>query len=405
MERSKRRATTGLIPVCVGDRLVAAANLVRVKDAVRLEQFIEGGLDVNAVEDNGKGVTLMHYAAQEGSVEIIKLLLRHSAHYDTLNRDGITPFYLACQNGFFEIANILIQLPNVNINVITVKGCTPLFAASQEGHLDIVKLLLSHKASLHSRTVATSATPLHVASQMGHKAVVEELIAAGSDVDAFGIHGSTPLIIALQRLNVEIAKILIAAKANVSYYLKDGNWTPLHLAALIGEVELVQSIIDAGCSIEESTTCAYTAMHIAAFNGHTSVIECLVKNGACFDQQRQRCGRTPLHIAVQKNYYDMAVYLLGIGASLTLRTINNRTPFDCAVNDEMKNLIQVTTENRFKNSLSLENKCYIYLKNNKVDVSNIPKYVIQNNENMDMYCNQSESASTPVEDDDFSQVD
>ena len=55
---------------------------------------------------------------------------------------GFTPLYIACQEGFAEVAKLLMAHPTVDVNRAIIDGSTPVYIAAQEGHAEVVLALL-----------------------------------------------------------------------------------------------------------------------------------------------------------------------------------------------------------------------------------------------------------------------
>ena len=58
---------------------------------------------------------------------------------------GQTPLFIACDLGFLEIVQCLLE-SKADINKANLKGDTPLFMAAQRSHLGVVRCLLDHGA-------------------------------------------------------------------------------------------------------------------------------------------------------------------------------------------------------------------------------------------------------------------
>ena len=56
------------------------------------------------------------------------------------NEDGVTPLFVACQQGHVDVARLLLD----NGAEVDRNGATPLFVACQNGHVDAARLLLEH---------------------------------------------------------------------------------------------------------------------------------------------------------------------------------------------------------------------------------------------------------------------
>ena len=83
-------------------------------DIVR--SLVEKDVDVDA--GDGTGVTPIYWAVREGNDDIVQLLIDRGARIDVEDRQGMTLLHWAAREGFTEICNLLV-LP-VEI-VITTK--------------------------------------------------------------------------------------------------------------------------------------------------------------------------------------------------------------------------------------------------------------------------------------------
>jgi len=77
------------------------------KDAVMAKFAIENGANVNLRFESG--ATVLHRAAGDGSLEIVRMLLEKKGNVDARNKKGQTPLHLAAKRGRIEIVEFLIQ--------------------------------------------------------------------------------------------------------------------------------------------------------------------------------------------------------------------------------------------------------------------------------------------------------
>lgn len=80
-------------------------------------------------------------------------------------------------------------------------------------------------------------------------------------------------------------------------YLQDKTWTPLMLAAYLGQAPLAQLIIGASAIIDQADAEGWTALMLAAMNSHAAVVQALIRAGAQVDQANTN-GGTALRWAV-----------------------------------------------------------------------------------------------------------
>lgn len=135
--------------------------------------LIEVGADVNAAETNG--FTPLYWAAFDGNVALVDLLLASGASVDVKTNDGKTPLYVAPEKGFVDIVTALAHR-GADVNVASKEGWTPLHLAARQGKKDLVDSLLAWGADPRAQDIALQ-TPLQDASSHGHTDIVALLMA------------------------------------------------------------------------------------------------------------------------------------------------------------------------------------------------------------------------------------
>lgn len=99
--------------------------------------------DVNAV--NSDGWAALHLAAENGELDMFKLLLGHPGiNVNIADDDGKTPLYIAIEKWNDDIASVLILTPGIDVNAPTNAARTPIGLAAEKGNTNIVQLLLAH---------------------------------------------------------------------------------------------------------------------------------------------------------------------------------------------------------------------------------------------------------------------
>jgi ankyrin repeat protein len=153
------------------------------------------------------------------------------------------------------------------------------------------------------------------AARRGDVAAVKSLIKEGADPNAAQGDGLSALHLAAQQGNLEIAKVLLGAKANVAAKTRIGGYTPLHLAAQGAHVAVVKALLDAGADpTAATTTSGVTPLHLAAqaLNGEATVRE-LLRRGAPVNALETQ-GQTPLMFAAAEGRARTILELLEGGA-------------------------------------------------------------------------------------------
>ena len=145
-------------------------------------------------------------ATREGQTETVRQLTVDSGAPFTSDWLGTTALHVAAQNGFVEIARILLN-GGVNRDAKTKLDRTALHLAAQSGSVDIVDMLVTNGADVNARDMLKM-TPMHWAVERGHPRVVERLLVAGSDLTTRNKFQLTPFDIARNSQSFDVIKIL-----------------------------------------------------------------------------------------------------------------------------------------------------------------------------------------------------
>ena len=162
----------------------------------------------------------------------------------------------------------------------TDDGVTPVFIAAQNGHFEVVRFLVESGANKDQGRIDAGGTSLYSAAYNGHLEVVRFLVESGASKD----HGRTYDSYVLP------------------WSLLDGA-TPLYTAAQTGHLEVVRFLVESGANKDQGTTDDATPVSIAAPNGHLEVVRFLVKSGTNKDQGRTNNGATPLCAASENGHF------------------------------------------------------------------------------------------------------
>ena len=138
-----------------------------------ISSLLDEGQNANATDTHG--VTALIYAAREGHVDVINILLDHGAEIDGLGKNQqLTPLQQAAWNNHLDCAQLLIER-GADINADYGKqGWTPLMYALDElASPDIARLLIEHGANVNIENQGETA--LEVAAMYGADDLVQLL--------------------------------------------------------------------------------------------------------------------------------------------------------------------------------------------------------------------------------------
>jgi len=294
-----------------------------------MRALIEAGADVNArstiiawerqrtSEPRDKwlppgGLTPMLFAAREGCVDCVKVLIGAGADPNIVDPDQYSPLVMALINGHFDVAGALIDA-GANLDMEDKAGRTALWAA----------------VDAHTIPTSNRPAPRETDDTLGSMDIITKLLDRGAKVDVplraqvpyrtkldrggdgvLGV-GTTPLLRAAKAGDVPVIKMLLDKGANARKTTRN-SVNAIMMAANVAAreedmtgrnktqkeaIESIRLLLAAGTDINGVDNQGRTAAHGAALWGWTDVIRFLNENGLKLDIQDKR-GYTALDTAL-----------------------------------------------------------------------------------------------------------
>ena len=290
-----------------------------------IETLIDLGADVNAQRTDDK-VTPMKLAAHCNNYMAVHLLLERGADANIEDVNGWTPMHAAAGEGFFIVAELLIGKES-DVNVRNIEGRTPLSVAEYNKHkqlngkadvsmvykensterLFLVRGKDKGKAAWHYVLVKKHLLGLFLKRANGGSLDVADfgdVLGSGRGKDppegtgdkilkdcAFmfkEIPGVTLLHVASKRNNEpDIIDLLVKSGANVNAQDAEG-FTPLHMAAIHGNLEIVKKLVDLEAEVNIITTDGKTAAELARLNEELEIEEYLESKMASSQRTKEK---------------------------------------------------------------------------------------------------------------------
>lgn len=320
-----------------------------------VKALVAHGADPNQRERLGQ--TALMWAAAEGHADVVRTLIRAGADMNARLDSGFTPFFFAIRGGCSDVVWELIEA-GVDVNAMMqpkeVEGSrkkapavSPLLLAVQNGHFELAIALIDAGAdpndvqsgftALHriagvrkpDSNDSTDGAPPRGEGRLSSVDFVRAIVERGADVnfrlprdtrglpgtssrvETAGAAGATPFLLAADRSDVPLMRLLLGLGAD-PLLPNFNHTTPLMAAAGVGTttpdeeageeaeaLEAVELLLDLGADINAVDDNGDTAMHGAAYNAYPLVAALLAERGA--DPQiwnkPNLAGGTPLFIA------------------------------------------------------------------------------------------------------------
>ncbi|KAJ8069375.1 hypothetical protein OCU04_003029 [Sclerotinia nivalis] len=215
---------------------------------------------------------------------------------------------------------------------------TELAKAAAEGNTNVVKSILSqdHQIDLAPALVAAaSAGKMEVldilidpprrsrSENSRHKEKIER-----TDVNVWSQH-ITPLIAAVQTHHVKTTELLLEAGADTSM-APEGGETVLHIAARMGDLEMVKLLVEFEADLEARDGWGNTPLLSASIWGHPHTIKFLLGKGADIEA-RDLKGSTALLLACRHDCVGAVKVLINSGANVRVRDKKGRSALHRAI--------------------------------------------------------------------------
>lgn len=149
------------------------------------------------------------------------------------------------------------------------------------------------------------------AASDGNVALLQDSLSKGADPD-YHLRDTSALQLAIANGHFEVANILIDAGANVNVRNRM-SWRPIHEAARIGNLELMDKLIEKGARIYVSDDEGHSLVRVAIDNNQIDVLKKFISIEANNTEGKDKEGVTNLMAAVLSKNIEMVELLLSDG--------------------------------------------------------------------------------------------
>ena len=223
--------------------------------------------------------------------------------WNAKNERGVTPLAVALGNSDTETGQLLLSFDadiEATDDYDATRG-TLLHKAVECGDLDVLVFLIDRGASVIARNLDEQ-TPLNLAAEQGDAVIVRSLLDAEAEVEARDIDGLTALLSSVRNGHLHVARLLLEKQADIGARDKLRGRTPLHWAAVKGNIEILKLFLDMRPKPNIDVT------------------------------DSQHC--TPIILALQYEHKEAVSLFSSAGADLSLANNEEMTPLQAALHVE-----------------------------------------------------------------------
>ncbi|KAI0187860.1 ankyrin repeat-containing domain protein [Xylaria flabelliformis] len=282
---------------------------------------------------DSKASTALHEASKRGFTEIIKILLEKTPPVDCFDAEGKTPLEYALENGHSET---FIRLFNAQVTTS---------AKSISNEMVSKYCRIRHRHYDVDDRRFRELTVLQIISKDDEQQtnVLSFLLATGTDPNCVDEHGQPALYLAVKHKKAKMVHALLRGNADHSKETMYAQGSPLHLAARLGLLDIIDMLLEAGSDMESTDWLGKTPIFYA-LEGYreeehkiNATFRKLISMGADYNHS-DRSQQRPIHVAAMKGLVEPLSLLKSLVKDIAPKDVEGRTPLDYARQEGHKNV-------------------------------------------------------------------
>ena len=179
-----------------------------IKEAKRRLGMGKGDALTKFINDKtNEGLTALHYAANKGNIQLLKLLIDNGANVDAVTNLGKNLMHMAAEGNQPSMLIYLITEQHLSAQSVDENGSTPLHWACYLGSEEAVNFLLNLNVDINEQD-KEKLTPLHLATNEGRENIVLKLLQKNANKNLANNKGELPIDLARKKNHKRIVQLL-----------------------------------------------------------------------------------------------------------------------------------------------------------------------------------------------------
>ena len=293
-----------------------------------MEWLLAHDLEVDAKDTSGE--TALMTAAQSGSANVVGLLLSHKADPQLRDNSKKTALHHAAEEGSVSVAQRLLEKDISIIDYLDDKQRSALHIATQNQRPDFARALLLRQPHININLQDKDGNSPLLLTSKGDEGFAQFLIESGADTELRNKVGQTALLIAVSDRNETMWKSLLDRPNGSKIDAGGGTYpTALHVAAALGEREIVEQLVNRGANVNATGGLYHTALQAAAASGFDDIVEYLLEKEADASVTGGLFSNA-LSAAVYSGTFEIVPRLYDRGAAVNVQDEQGRTAIHLA---------------------------------------------------------------------------
>ncbi|XP_046577493.1 ankyrin repeat and KH domain-containing protein mask-like [Haliotis rubra] len=226
---------------------------------------------------------------------------------------------VAAKSGHFDVYDLLVR-KGVDLSLVDDDKVDSLMLACEGGNPAIVKHLLSLKQFDVNKRGVHSMTAIMIATEKGNYDVFKLLLSEGADLSLLLRFNLNCLMLACKGGNVQIVKHLLSMKTFAIN--RRGGWheeTSIMMAAESGHFDVYALLVSEGAEVSPDIGDRGDCLMLACYGGNVSIVKHILSLKT-FNVNRRSglSNETPLMAAIMEGHFSIYTHLVSEGADLTV---------------------------------------------------------------------------------------